>query len=338
MEGLREGMPLAFARRLCRRLCIVPPDSRFYKEQHQHILQELDHFSPLVEGTFPGHYFIDLTGTRRLWGPGPDVACRMERHLADRRGLHARIGLGGNKLVSRVAASCIMPGDLGFVFPGGEMSFLAPLPVASLPGIGPKTSVRLADFNIQRIGQLAAIPLGALTEVFGKKAHHLVQIALGIDPTPVLPFREAPGLSIARTLDRDEIDREKLEAVLFQQAEEMGWILRRRNRYPQKLGLEIRYADGISVRGHQALAPTVTHLDQHLFQALLGIFDRLVQRRVAIRRLVMELSDFGMPMRQMSLFPWEEEDMEAETRLQEALDRIRHRFGRQAIFWARNHG
>jgi DNA polymerase-4 len=337
-EGLREGMVLGQARRLCRRLTALPPDLRFYREQHRQVIEELGRFSPLVEGTFPGRYFVDLTGTKRLWGPGTDAACRVERHLADRRALVARVGLGGNKLVSQVAASCIPPGDLGFVFPGGEQSFLAPLPVTSLPGVGLKTSSKLYDFNIQQVGQLAELPVETLAGVFGKTGNRLLRLARGIDPTPVIPFQYVPRLSFTRHLGRDEIDRERLEAELFAQAEEVGWALRTHNRTPARFTLEVRYADGVTAQAQRPLSPITTHVDTRLFLAFLQTYRKLVQRRVAIHRMVVELSDFSMPLRQMSLFPWEEVSSQDDLRLQDALDRIRRQFGRGAIAWGRTVG
>ena len=92
-EGLRAGMPLTHARRSCRLLQVISPDYRFYREQHQEILSSLNHFSPLVEGTLLGHYFVDITGTRRLWGAATDTAYRMEKELAERQNLLARAGL-----------------------------------------------------------------------------------------------------------------------------------------------------------------------------------------------------------------------------------------------------
>ncbi len=334
-EGLREGMPLSQARRLCRRLTALPPDLRFYREQHRKVITELGLFSPLVEGTFPGRYFVDLSGTRRLWGPGTDAACRVERHLADRRALVARVGLGANKLVSQVAASCMPPGDLGFVFPGGEQSFLAPLPVTALPGVGLKTSSKLSDFNIQQVGQLAALPVEAMAGVFGKTGSRLLRLARGVDPSPVVPFQNVPRLTFTRQLDRDEIDRERLEAELFFQAEEVGWVLRTHNRTPARFNLEVRYADGVTVQTQQPLSPITTHVDTRLFLAFLQTYRKLAQRRVAIRRMVVELTDFSMPLRQMSLFPWEEDSSRDDLRLQDALDRIRRQFGRQSISWGR---
>ena len=334
-EGLREGMLLNQAQRLCRRLQVIPPDYRFYRERHQNIVLELDRYSPLVEGTLPGHYFIDLTGTERLWGPSPDVACRMERHLAQGMRLHARVGIARNKLVSQVAATCITAGDMGLIFPGAETSFLDPLPVTFLPGVGSKTASRLADFNIQSVGQLAGLGPDALTGVFGNAGHRLSRIARGIDPTPVVPSQYMAKLSIVRTLDRDEIDRDRLEAFLFQQVEEAGWNLRCHNRFPRHFSLEIRYADGVSARCRHQLPPVTVHVDLRLFSMVLPFFRQLFHRRVAVRRMALELFDFSMPMRQMSLFPWEEASFQEDQRLQKALDGIRTRFGRSAVQWGK---
>ena len=334
-EGICEGMPLGQARRLCRRLLIMPPDGRYYQHQHQHILEVLGQFSPLVEGTLPGRYFVDLTGTKRLWGPSPDAAYRMNRRLAAEEDLEARVGLASNKLISQIAARCLIPGDLSCIFPGGETAFLAPLPATTLPGVGSKTASRLVDFNIETVGQLAAIPVETLCRVFGRMGSRLLQIARGVDATPVLPFRKLPQLCIARTLERDEIDRERLEAILFQQVEEGGWLLRCHNRYPGQLALEIRYADGVTVRSQYPLSPMTTEVDQHLFRMTRFAFNHLVRRRIAIRRMVLEFSDFTMPFRQLSLFPWEETTLRNDQKIQKAVDAIRHRFGRQTISWGK---
>jgi DNA polymerase-4 len=259
----------------------------------------------------------------------------MIRQLAAKKGLDARVGIASNKLISQIAAHCITPGDLSCIFPGGETSFLAPLPVITLPGVGSKTSSRLMDFNIETVGQLAVIPSETLCSIFGRMGSRLLQIARGVDSTPVLPFRKVPRLCVARTLERDEIDRQRLEAILFQQVEEAGWLLRCHNRYPGQFVLEIRYADGVTVRNQQPLSPIISHIDQRLFCVARFTFNRLVQRRIAIRRMVVELSDFTMPLRQLSLFSWEEAALLHDQEIQKAIDAVRHRFGPRAVSWGK---
>ncbi len=333
-EGIREGMPLSRARRLCRRIHVMPSDFYHYRGKHLDIVREFGFFSPLVEGSYPGSYFIDVTGTRRLWGPGPDLACRMEKDLYIKMGLRARVGLASNKLVSRVASNCIDPGDLSFIFPGNEESFLYPLPVDLIPGVGEVTTSRLAGFNILKIGQLASFPLDMLAAVFGRSAERLLKIAKGMDPAPVLPTHQVPRISITKILDRDEIDPGRLESVLFQQVEEAGWNLRRHNRCPGNFRLEIRYADGMSVDARRRISPESVQADRFLFRSALPVFYQLFRRRVAVRRLVLEFSDLVMPFSQLSLFTWEKKKSSRELNLQKVLDSIRMKFGKGIIAWA----
>jgi DNA polymerase-4 len=334
-EGIREGMSLCGARRLCRRIHVMPSDFYYYREKHRDIVREFGLFSPLVEGSHPGSYFIDITGTRRLWGPGPDLACRMEKTLCGKMGLRARIGLASNKLVSHVAADCIGPGDLGFIFPGNEESFLSPLPVDLLPGVGEVTTSRLAGFNILKIGQLASFPLDMLAAVFGRSAERLLKIAKGLDTAPVLPAQQAPRVSVTKILDRDEIDPGRLESVLFQHVEEAGWKLRRHNRCPGNFRLEIRYADGMPVDTRRRIFPGSVQSDRFLFRAILPAFYQLFRRRVAVRRLVLEFSDLVMPFAQLSLFTWGKKTLSKDCDLQKVLDSIRMKFGKGIIAWGR---
>ena len=124
-EGLREGMALGRARRMCRRLHTVEADFYHYREKQLEMARCFGGCSPLVESSGQGSCFIDITGTRGLFGPGPDLACRMERELAEKMGLRARIGLAANKLVSQVAAHCIQ-------FARRETWNRMPLPVVPL--------------------------------------------------------------------------------------------------------------------------------------------------------------------------------------------------------------
>ena len=334
-EGIREGLPLCRARRLCRRIHVMPSDFYHYREKHRDIVREFGIFSPLVEGSHPGSYFIDITGTHRLLGPGPDLACRVEKNLYWKMGLRARIGLASNKLVSQVAADCIGPGDLSFIFPGNEESFFSPLPVDLLPGVGEVTTSRLAGFNILKIGQLASFPLDMLAAVFGRSAERLLKIAKGMDHSPVLPAQQAQRISGMKILDRDEIDPRRLESVLFQQVEEVGWNLRRHNRRPGNFRLEILYADGMPVDIRRRIFPGSFQSDRFLFRSILPAFYQLFQRRVAVRRLVLEFSDLVMPFTQLSIFTWEKKTSAKERDLQKVLDAIRMKFGKGIITWGK---
>ncbi len=332
-EGIREGMPCAVALRRCRALQVAPPDRAFYRHAHETLLRDLGAFSPLVEGGALGRYFVDLSGTRRLWGPATDTACRMEEHFLHRHRLATRAGLAGNKLVSQVAAECVGVGDVSWVFPGGERTFLHGLSVEALPGVGAKTAGRLMDFNIRKVGDLAALSPGELLPVFGGHAPRLLRLARGEDDLPVVPFEKEATLRLVRDLERDEIDRDRIEALLFDLTEEGGWILRRRNRIPGRVLVEVRYADGVEVQVARDVKPMGQVLDRLLFETVRDCARSVIRRRVAVRRIAVTWSRFRVPLRQLALFPeagWAEG---RERRIQAALDAVRRRYGRQAVFW-----
>lgn len=332
-EGIREGMPWAAAVRRCRAVQGVPPDRPFYRQVQETVLRELMAFSPLVEGGALGRYFVDLSGTRRLWGPATDTACRLEEHLLRRHRLATRAGLAGNKLVSQVAAECVDVGDVSRVFPGGERTFLHGLPVEALPGVGTKTADRLLDFNIRTVGHLAVLNPGELFPVFGGHAPRLLRLALGEDDLPVLPSERETALRLVRDLERDEIDRDRIEAVLFDLGEEGGWILRRQNRIPGRVLVEVRYADGMEVQGSRDVKPMGQVVDRLLFQTIRDCARSVIRRRVAVRRIAVTWTRFRIPLRQLPLFPEAGPAGRREQRIQAALDVVRSRYGRNAVFW-----
>lgn len=332
-EGIREGMPWAVAVRRCRALQGVPPDRPFYRQVHEILVRDLMRFSPVVEGGAFGRYFVDLSGTRRLWGPATDTACRLEEEILRRHRLPTRAGLAGNKLVSQVAAECVDVGDVSRVFPGGERTFLQGLSVDMLPGIGAKTADRLRDFNIRRVGELAALGQEALFPVFGNHAPRLLRLARGEDSLPVVPFEKEAVLRLVHDMERDEIDRDRIDAALFHLAEESGWTLRRRNRIPRRVVLEVRYADGVEVQGSRDMGAVEQVLDRFLFQTVRGLARSVCQRRVAVRRIAVTWTGFRMPLRQLVLFPDTGPAGAREVRIQTALDAIRSRYGPEALVW-----
>lgn len=334
-EGIGEGMLVGVARRMHRGLGTILADRPFYREEHGKILGELDRFSPIVEGVSPGRYFIDITGAERLWGLGLDAASRIGGSIIQRHGMPARIGIAANRLTAQVVARVIGPERFGWILPGAEPSFLAPLTLRLLPGIGRKTASFLADLNISRVGELAAIPEEMLAGVFGRMAPRLLRLARGMDPAPVVATHKTPKTVFSHILERDEIDRERLAAVLFGMAEEAGWTLRLHNRRPARIGVAIHYADGASATCRRELPPDAVLSDRAMFRAVHGIFLELFQRRVVVRRIDLEFSDFSMPFRQLALFPREETGSRRELEVQKALDKLRLRHGRGVISWGR---
>ena len=173
-----------------------------------------------------------------------------------------------------------------------------------------------------------------LAGVFGKTADRLLKIAKGIDPAPVLPSQQAARLSFTKILDRDEIDLERLESVLFEQVEEAGWSLRRHNRCPGNSGWKSgmrRHIGG----NPQADFPRIGSSRPVSFPVDTSRFLSAFPGRVAVRRIVLEFSDLAMPFSQLALFPWEKQTSSKDLNLQKVLDSIRMKFGKGIIAWAK---
>ncbi|HJU06530.1 MAG TPA: hypothetical protein VJ692_15385 [Nitrospiraceae bacterium] len=347
-DGLRPGMSVELARRLCPALRVIPPDPLRVRHGHDHIQAVVARYAPIWEPIQPGHVFLDLTGTRRLFGPAVDTAVRIERETARQHGLTGVAGIASNKLVSGVAAATLLrPPQCCDVQPGHERTFLAPLSVSLLPGLSQaaarKTLALLNDLNLHTLGQIAEIPLPDLESALGSPATLLHRWACGIDPSPVLPPVQSPRLEISRRVEPDDIDDDRLLGLLHDLLEQLCRQLRRQQHVCWRLTLTVRYSDQVHVaRSHLFTYGTCWEPD--MYPPLTELFFRSFTRRVRLRMLTLSAETTeseGAPGEQLLLFGSElnQEDpcRSRAQRLAGVLDRVRERFGEHAVWWGRTH-
>jgi DNA polymerase-4 len=329
LEGIRPGMPLTRAVRRCRALVVLPPNPPLYARATHALAKLYAGYSPLVEPGASGRSYLDVTGTERLLGPARDTAMRLHRTIRNDLRLRATVGVGSNKLVSKVASEIIgRPPGVESVAAGCEERFLAPLPVTLLPGVGKRILEGLSDFNVRSVGELARIPVRHLVLGFGRVGITLSRRARGIDPTPVHPPCRRPFLREEEALASDTNDYPLLVHVLHRLVERGGRRLRRSGRVTGRLSLHLRYADSREVRGAVRL-PTEADLDPLLFDAVRPLFDRLLQRRIRLRSLALVFDHLSDAPRQLTLF--DSGHRPKETSLVSALDRIREKYGEGAV-------
>ena len=188
-NGIRKGMALRRAVRLCRDARLLPPHPDRYEHAMRSLLKQTLPYSPLIEtGEDDGHLFLDVSGTARLFGPPADVAWRLRRQVKKDLGLDPIWSVAPNKLVAKVATRLVKPDGEYIVGAGEEESLLAPLPISLVPGIERDDLLRLREFNLTRVSQFTALSLEQLQIPFGAHALFLYQTARGIDPSPVLPM------------------------------------------------------------------------------------------------------------------------------------------------------
>lgn len=339
--GVSTGMRLAEARRLCRRLVVVPGEYRRYEQAARRMLAVCQERTPLVEMAALDDLYLDLTsagGTdwQSVLQPGgtdcqsvlQQVAGDLRGQIRDEVGLSVSIGIGINKLVAKVATKQAKPGRQVLVATGQERDYLAPWPARVLPGVGPKVAGRLERLNVQQVREVAGMPVAVLCGLFGKQGQVLHHQAHGIDPRPIEPHKPLQSVSRRTSFDPPTADPVFLRAMLDHLLERAVVWLRFHNLAAKGLALTIRYGD---YQGEVGRVPfrRPTDSDQELKEAARDRFERLYQRRLPLRLLGVELAPLQPPDRQPGLFP--DADAERGRRLAECKDAIRRRFGFMAV-------
>jgi len=322
--GVRKGMVLAKAVRYCREAVILPPNDALYARAARAVCNVLQGFSPLLEPAGYGHVYLDITGTGRLFGPPRDTAWRAQNEIRRQLRLEASLGVGSNKMVSRIAAAVIEPDGLQDIRHGDEPSFLAPLPVRMLPGVGPEREEQLRELNLRIIRDITAMELGHLTLAFGRFGFVLYQRALGIDNTPVHPPRELRCVDEEKVLAEDSNDLGLLKASVSELCERAGERLRENRERAGRLELRVRYSDYQENAGKEKLLPPLQS-SAALYARTGPLLERVLARRTRVRSLHLRLSDLTRGPAQLDLFA--DPRPERQARLESALDLLRRRYG-----------
>ncbi len=334
-EGVHAGTSIYHARRSCPALIVIAPDPHLMAKGSQALLELSGEFTPIVEPG-AGRAFLDLTASRRLFGPARDVAARLEKAITRQLGLEAMAGAGINKLVSRVAADVMQEPGVYDVFHGAERSFLAPFPVSVLPGVGESRQTLLfRDLNLQRVEQVASLSVPQLRLAVGPFAPLLHDRACGIDRSPVQPPRFSTEIVEEGLLDQEENDDAILLSELLRLVEGCGLRLRRLKRGARKLTLSVMYADGATEQGKKLL-PVATSLDLALLGAVEELFFATCKRRQRVRGLRLGCDQVAEEAGQMDLFaPAIAHVSQKQADLQETLDLLREKHGRGAVRWGK---
>jgi DNA polymerase-4 len=330
--GVRKGMPLKRALRLCPDAGVLPPHPHRYELAMADLLRRAGPLSPRIEpGQGDGHLFLDVTGTGRLLGPPVDVAFRLYKEIRRDLGLDPIWSVAPNKLIAKVATRLVKPVGEYIVDAGDEADFLAPLPIWLLPGIESRDLTRLREFNFTTVAQVSALSLPQLAVPFGKRARFLYETVRGIDPSPVLPAgQEPPKVMANHEFGNDTNQRHRIEGTLYRLVEEAGAVLRQQRRAVRRVAVILDYSDGVRC-ARQVTAKPATANDPILFGWARKALKLAWTRRVRIRHLRLVCDRLVFPPAQMALFPAEQRQQKRQDNLIVAMDAIRRRFGRRAI-------
>ena len=322
--GVHSAMPMRMAKQLCAQAVFIRGDMELYSRYSRLVTDIIADSAPVFEKMSIDEHYLDLTGMERfhdcqLWSH------ELRQKIICETGLPISFGLSENKTVAKIAT--------GEAKPNGEKqvpipyinSFLDPLSISKIPMVGEKTYALLRSMGVELIGTLRRIPPQAMEQVLGKHGIDLWNKANGHDSTPVCPYHERKSISKERTFEQDTIDVAAIRQSLSHMVESLGFELRSQRKLAGCVTVKIRYSD-FNTHDMQQHIP-YTAFDHVLRQTVKGIFDRLYNRRLKIRLVGVRLSDLVSGMPQLNLF---DDNIEL-TQLYAAMDRIKRRFGKNAI-------
>ena len=341
--GVKSAMPISRALRLCPDAMCVPVPRRACGVKHREIRDVLERFTPAVQAASIDEWYLDLAGTEQLHGGASlrEVAHRIRAEVRQATGLSVSLGGGTSKLVAKLAVERAKPkpgtgaDGVHIVSPGAELDFMRQLALADIPGIGPKSSARLADAGLRRVEDVLALDDAALARLVGPRdAAWLAERVRGIDDADVAEREVAKSISRDETFDIDLHDDLLLQGELAELVGRAAAELRSESLTARTVTVRIRDAD-FTTRQSSRTVDEALESDRALFAVARQLLAKLRRaRRVPARLLGVALSNFTPPpASQLTLFDGARTPLETtkDRELSRAVDNVRAKFGRDAI-------
>jgi DNA polymerase-4 len=241
--GVRSAMPMARALTLAPDAVVVSPRHDVYAQVSERVFDILASVTPLCEPLSLDEAFLDVTASRKLFGAPAEVARALRARIAAEVGLPASAGIAEVKLVAKIASDMAKPNGQLEVPPGGGAGFLAPLPVARLWGVGPKSARTLSMMGLETCGDVARLEADALAQRLGPSGRALWEQANAIDPRPVVPDRDAKSIGAEDTFDEDLASAQALAPRIHAQALRVARRLRGAGLRARTVQLKLKRAD-----------------------------------------------------------------------------------------------
>ena len=335
MHGVHSAMPMGRALRLCPDLIVVSSRHGNYSEVSKQVMALIE-ITPFIERISIDEAFLDVT---TLPESIEEIAHLLQKRVNTQLQLPISIGGATNKLVAKIANDWgkaqkkgpTPPNAITIIPPGEEAAFLAPLPVQSLWGVGPKTAEKLEAIGIHTIGGLASAPAPTLERAFGRFGPDMRRRAQGIDHRPISIEHETKSVSNETTFAKDVRDVTQLEQTLRWLSESVGRRLRKASLAGTTVQIKLRWSDFTTIT-RQITLVSPTNLDQEIFDAALDLFKQNWPRGKPVRLIGVGVSNLGPPAHQLGL--WEDEH-QRQADLLNAMDGLREKYGRDIIQRAR---
>jgi DNA polymerase IV len=330
--GIRAGMPVAQAVRLCPQATFFQGSFVHYRDASRAVRGVLERFSPVVATASLDEAYLDFGGTQRLHPVSLlPVAESLRDEVKRETGLACSVGIGPNRMIAKLASDCAKPRGLMEVRAGWEEGFLAGLPLRALPGVGPKTAARWVELGLEDVWQVQRMDEAALQRLIGSDARALKLRAHGHGGSTLSRERAAKSVSRETTLSRDLRDPGRLEATLSLLTARVASQLREEHLVARTVTLKLRHDDFRTVTRSRTFE-IATNLDAELYRTarelFRGAFEEVRRRDRGVRLIGISATNLG-PAAEADLF--EPPERARLRHLSAAVDQVRERYGFSAV-------
>lgn len=322
--GVRSAMPIKMALRLCPEAKVIRGDYERYSKFSKEVTEIIQEKVPVLEKASIDEFYMDLSGMDQFFG-----CYQWTKEIADsvtkNTGLPISFALSTNKTVSKIGTGESKPVGRLDIPAQNIKPFLNPLSVRKIPMVGDVTFQLLSRVGIRTIQTLADMPVLVLQQMIGKNGGELWKKANGIDLTPVVPYSERKSLSSEHTFTNDTMDLFEVKRLISGMAESLAYQLRKEKWLTSTVVLKIRYANFDTETKQCKIS--YTSIDHTLARVALDLFEKLYTRRMRLRLVGLRFTNLVHGTYQMNLF----EDSEELMNLYQAMDRMKNRFGKNAL-------
>jgi DNA polymerase-4 len=322
--GVHSAMPMKMARQLCPHAVIIRGDHEQYTKLSNTVTDIIHENVPLYEKTSIDEFYIDLTGMDKFFGCYK-VATELRQKITRETGLPISFAMSSNKTVAKVGTGEAKPNGQKEIPFGEEKIFLAPLSIKKIPMVGDKTYQLLRNMGIEKVKTVQEMPVELMEQVLGQNGVVIWKKSNGIDNNPVEPYNERKSLSTECTFEKDTIDTATLQSTLISMTEKLAYQLRNEEKLTSCVTVKIRYSDFNTYTMQARIA--YTSLDQVLMDKVKELFNKLFQKRMLIRLIGVRFSHLVQGTYQFDLF----DDTTEQVQLYQAMDKLRKRFGMEAV-------
>ena len=324
--GIHSGMPTSLAYRLCPKAIFLKGKFQYYQLYSRRFHEIISTYSPDINMVSIDEAYINARGTQRLFGTPLEVAYRLKNDIKSTLNIPSSVGIARTKVFSKIACEQSKPNGALAVPEENEITFLSPLNVSVLPGIGPKHVEILNNLNIHTVKELIQTPDWIVETALGNYYKILKFFINGGD---YQSFETMKSISRETTLHEDTINRELIYALFYYLTERACSTLRKKKLLARTITVKIRFSDFKTISKRTRMPGGSAQ--QIIFETGIKTLQEMLKEKKRVRLIGIALSGFEHDGLQPSMFKLKEERI---NRLNNALDSVRNKFGFNSLFAA----